>query len=307
MLSPTAIEESMSNENKIRDAADAVKGVVEAVPIYQDALQPAAKEIGTALQTITKAIHVALAPISALVWGYEKIRDYLNETLTEKLKNVPPERIVTPSPSVAGPTVEALRFAAHEPSLRELYANLLATSMNFETAHNAHPAFVDIIKQLTPDEARIMQCLALRSVIPFIHGYIYMRQVPVTPFGNRVRIGVEYLSSLPKEAPLVYPDLMPTYVGNLERLALVDFAKPSSSQQDKCDWEPLKEEVRKRFFATIVENWEGDRKDFENHLDMIKEQVAGCLFVSTEMRLSLRYLGLQFCKACISAENANRE
>ncbi len=33
----------MSEENKIKDTADAVKGVLEAVPIYQDALQPAAQ------------------------------------------------------------------------------------------------------------------------------------------------------------------------------------------------------------------------------------------------------------------------
>jgi hypothetical protein len=31
----------MGEENKVRDAADAVKGIVEAVPVYQDALQPA--------------------------------------------------------------------------------------------------------------------------------------------------------------------------------------------------------------------------------------------------------------------------
>jgi hypothetical protein len=114
----------MGDENKIRDAADAVKGVLETVPVYQDVAQPAAKEIGTALQTVAKAIHVALAPISALVWGYEKIAEYLDKTLTEKLKGVPAERIVTPSPAVAGPTVEALRFTAYEPSLRELYWQL---------------------------------------------------------------------------------------------------------------------------------------------------------------------------------------
>jgi hypothetical protein len=57
----------MSDDSKIRDTAEAVKGIVEAVPIYQDAVQPAAKEIGTALQTVAKSIHVVLAPVSALV------------------------------------------------------------------------------------------------------------------------------------------------------------------------------------------------------------------------------------------------
>jgi hypothetical protein len=63
-------------------------------------MQPAAKEVGTALQTVAKAIHVVLAPVAALVWGYEKIGGYLNRKLSEKLKDVPPERIAEPSLSV---------------------------------------------------------------------------------------------------------------------------------------------------------------------------------------------------------------
>jgi len=63
----------MGDENKIRDAADAVKGIVEAVPVYKDIVQPTAKEVGTALQTVAKSIHLALAPVAVLVWAYEKI------------------------------------------------------------------------------------------------------------------------------------------------------------------------------------------------------------------------------------------
>lgn len=59
----------MADESKIRDAADAAKGLLEAAPIYEDALQPAAKQVGKALETVGKAVNVALAPIGALVWG----------------------------------------------------------------------------------------------------------------------------------------------------------------------------------------------------------------------------------------------
>lgn len=142
----------MSDGSKIREAADAIKGIAEAVPVYQDIVQPAAKEVGTALQTVAKTIHIALAPLSAMVWGYDRIKDYLERALTERLKGIAPENIITPNPAVVGPAVEALRFTAHEPSLRELYANLLATSMDAETAQNSHPAFIEIIRQMTADE-----------------------------------------------------------------------------------------------------------------------------------------------------------
>jgi len=78
----------MSEIEKIADAAEAVKGIVQAVPIYQDTLQPAAKEIGTALQTVAKTIHIVLAPISALVWGYEQIKDFVSCKVAKKLENV---------------------------------------------------------------------------------------------------------------------------------------------------------------------------------------------------------------------------
>lgn len=133
----------MADENNIRDAADAIRGIAEAVPIYQDVVQPAAQEIGKALQTVAKTVHIALAPISALVWGYEQISEFVGRRVTEKLKNVPPERIQTPSPNVAVPALEALRYTGHSEPLRELFANLLATSLDSETARNAHPSFVE--------------------------------------------------------------------------------------------------------------------------------------------------------------------
>jgi len=134
----------MSDDNKIRDVADAVKGVVEAVPIYQDVVQPAAKEIGQALQTVAKTVHIALAPFSALVWGYDKIKDFVTSRVTEKLRETPTERIQTPSPHVAGPALEALRYTGHEENLRELFANLLATALDSATSKEAHPSIWEI-------------------------------------------------------------------------------------------------------------------------------------------------------------------
>jgi hypothetical protein len=117
----------MSEENKIRDAADAIKGIAQAVPVYQDLLQPAVQEIVIGLQTVAKTIHIALSPISALVWGYDTIEDFVSTRVAEKLKHVPLSNIKTPEPHIVGPALEALRYTGHQEALRELYANLLAT------------------------------------------------------------------------------------------------------------------------------------------------------------------------------------
>ena len=123
----------MADEKNIKDVADAVKGIVEAVPVYQDVVQPAAREIGTALQTVAKTIHIVLAPVSALVWGYDQIKDFVSTRVAEKLRGVPPENIVAPKPNVAGPALESLKYTGHQEDLRELYANLLAASMDSRT------------------------------------------------------------------------------------------------------------------------------------------------------------------------------
>ena len=43
------------------------------VDIYNDAAHPALSEVGKAIQGLTR---IALAPITGMVWGYEKISEY---------------------------------------------------------------------------------------------------------------------------------------------------------------------------------------------------------------------------------------
>lgn len=61
----------------IKQTIDSATALTKAVPIYQDAVQPLAKEAGKALGIVGKAVNVALAPISLVVWGYDQISDFL--------------------------------------------------------------------------------------------------------------------------------------------------------------------------------------------------------------------------------------
>ncbi|MEN3331444.1 MAG: hypothetical protein V7641_809 [Blastocatellia bacterium] len=290
----------MADENKIRDAADAVKGIVEAVPVYQDALQPAAKEIGAALQKVTKAIHVALAPISALVWGYEKIAEYLDKALTEKLKKVPPERIVMPSPSVAGPTIEALRFVAHEPTLRELYANLLATAMDADTAISAHPAFVEIIRQLTPHEARLISHMATSLFNPVLSGGISLlinEEEAVMEFRHYSLLDQEI--GLEQEIQGWPIGLTLSYLDNLMRLGLAEIL-PAVEQGDISQSKyPLIEERAKAVVTNIVSMQGAGGETKVSSLE-IKD-----IRTSKEL-IRLTALGHQFHSVCMGSPESNQ-
>lgn len=264
----------MAEENKIRDALDAAKGFAEALPVYQDVVQPAAKEVGTALQTVAKMIHVVLAPVSALVWGYDKICDYVTASLSEKLQHVPKERLITPSPAVAGPTLEALRYAGHEPSLRELYSNLLATAIDEKTAREAHPAFVRIIEQMTPDEARIVGLFTLRRPFPLVSVLANRKDAPG---------GIDYLrhfSLLGYEAGCVHPELTPSYLDNLCRPGLAEVPDFDYYTAPGV-YEPLEKHPIVLAAVAEVQKMEGRTPE-------VKQKA-----------LRVTSLGKQFCEACV--------
>jgi Abortive infection alpha len=207
----------MAEENKTRDVVDAVTGLVKTVPVYEDALQPAAREIGAALQTVAKSVHIALAPVSVLVWGYDQIREFVNSKVAERLRHVPPERIVSPKPHVAVPVIEALRYTGSEPLLSDMYANLLASAMDKSTARGVHPSFVEIIRQLTPDEAKLVSLFVRDIQFPLVT----VRSSDVLQKGAYIDM-LENYSHLGRIAGCEYAEMTPEYLGNICRLGLAE-------------------------------------------------------------------------------------
>ena len=204
-------------EGKIEGTINAVTGLLKEVPVYQDALQPVAKETGKALQTVGQVVNAALAPIRGLVWGIEKIEDFLNTKVAEKLSKIPKERIQTPDPSVAVPSVavpavESLRYTGHNETLRELYANLLATSMDADTAKNAHPGFVEIIRSMSSDEAKIIKFIAAVGAQPMLN---IRKHIPSEDGNITVH---KYVSFIGGKAGCEHKELMTFYFDNLLRL-----------------------------------------------------------------------------------------
>lgn len=269
----------MNDNSTIRDTAETVKGIFEAVPVYPDVIQPAAKEVGTALQTVAKTLHILLAPVSALVWGYEKIRDHVTEKVSEKLKELPAERLQSPEPHVAGPALEALRYTGYQESLRDLYTNLLATSIDSKTAHEAHPAFVEIIKQMSPDEALIMRYFAGSQIHPMLD---LRKELVDSRLGTWV---LRNFSLVPKQAGVKCPNLGSNYLVNLQRLGLLELRENYTLQREGED------------IYTSLENCPEVKLAVEgiDNLDGYKPQVAHGAIIVTD-------LGMQFLRACVYEE-----
>lgn len=130
------------------------------------------KEVNKALTTIGKVINAALVTIKPFIWSFEMIGEWLDKKLPEKLQSVPPENIITPPINIAGPTIEAMRFTGENDILREMYANLLAKSMDKRTVSEVHPRFVEVIKNLTPLESKILNYFS-NIENPYINKYTF--------------------------------------------------------------------------------------------------------------------------------------
>lgn len=200
----------------IKQTIDSATALTKSIPIYEDAVQPLAKETGKALGTIGKAVNVALAPISLVVWGYDQMRDFLENKVSEKLENVPQDRITTPPPNVAGPAIEALKFTGQDETLQDMFANLIANSLDSRTVLEAHPSFVDIIKSLTPDEGLILKVFVATKQFPMVD--IKLQNKKDRGF-NIIHRNVTKIGAI---AGCAHQQLTPNYLDNLCRLGILE-------------------------------------------------------------------------------------
>lgn len=133
-----------------------VSAVVERLvsPAYNDLLQPSMQEIGKGL--------AGLAASWMHGWQAQGILarrnlETLESALSAKIEEIPEERRISPDPAIAIPAIQAVSYMGHHESLRDLFINLLASASDTQTSEVVHPSFIEIIKQMTPLEATILE------------------------------------------------------------------------------------------------------------------------------------------------------
>ena len=121
---------------------------------------------------ITHAVGKSLADIWDLVFGpvdlyvekkrLERQKDLqdFKDALFQSVEKIPEENLVEPKFSVVGPVLEASKFYFEEKDIREMFARLIAASMDHRYQDIAHPSFTEIIKQMTPLDAQNLTCFS---------------------------------------------------------------------------------------------------------------------------------------------------
>ena len=97
----------------------------------------------------------------------------LHEMLIRELDKMKPKAIVPPTPKTAIPVLQNAAIT-DEVEIREIYAKLLASSMNEELVSSVHPSFVNIVNQLSTYDAKVLK------IIKDIHDSIPLARVIFT-------------------------------------------------------------------------------------------------------------------------------
>jgi hypothetical protein len=186
--------------------------------IYKDGLAPATQETGKLLADVVKTIRLALAPLQIGA----ALQDRLERFITESIRRVPEERRITPPPQILGPTVEAIKYEPEGTPVDEMFSELLSRSMDSERVSEAHPAYPLLIRQLSPDETRILRTLYERP-------YECVFRDRLLESGRFRRDGIER-DELPRDV-LEYPDSLGFYMDHLQQMNLAGLFEDYKNQE----------------------------------------------------------------------------
>jgi hypothetical protein len=82
------------------------------------------------------------------------------DAIDKKFAEIPDDKI-NPEPdiSIIGPALEASKYYINREDAREMFATLIAAELNIEEKDKVHHAFVDIIKQMSSNDAKLLKVI----------------------------------------------------------------------------------------------------------------------------------------------------
>lgn len=144
--------------------ANSVSKAVEKVPdIYEDALKTPLKESSDLVTLIPQGVKAALVPFRQWIAKREYQLAKIEKIIAQELEHVNEDKIILPDTYVSIPVIQAISYSMDSKELRTFYARLLSKAMNVDTKDLVHPSFIEIIKQLSPLDAKAIDCIGYLS------------------------------------------------------------------------------------------------------------------------------------------------
>ena len=275
--------------------------------IYRDILSPSFKKAGNALGTLIEFGTIPLLPLKLLS---SKARYYFEKNISryeKKLEHEKSEPVIQVPEYIGLPILDKLTYL-NDDYLCELFTNLLCTASFESKIGLAHPKFISILNDLSSDEAKLLQYLNKKDMIPTIDILINLKEKQISKpesisksmydatmklidnfeVGEKI-ISASNLTGLEFEVDLVFPNIH-FYIENLEFLGLIKIERNKSYADNSSQYKILKH----RYSGIIKNTDDACQEIIEKVGDNYK-----CETIIEEGYFEFTTIGKQFLKACI--------
>lgn len=189
--------------------SELAKGSTQLVnQFYQDLAQPTVKAIGKTLNT---TFEFATIPALALGFATDMVKANFAKRLEEykkKLDKIPEKDRCVVEPEIGEPIIRNLMNTTND-QIADLFTTLLANASNIKTLDKAHPKFAQIVQNMTPDEAKIIEYLKDKKFVCYVD------------FRGNVKNGkgyielMKYVTKIDLQVSLEFPRNINAYISNL--------------------------------------------------------------------------------------------
>ncbi|HEY1129151.1 MAG TPA: DUF4393 domain-containing protein [Roseateles sp.] len=196
----------------VADAFSKFTGLLET--IYADLAQPGVRQVGKALETSLGLGNTLLIPISLV---NERARILFTQNMDKyrkEMETVPEDEVIPAAPEIAVPIIEKLTYVSDE-KLSDLYTKLLASASDKRRVKNAHPSFVNVINNISPDEAILLPRIYREGRVPYLTALAQRIGEPGT-----ISLGNATEDRLAEG--LVFEENVSAYLANLSGLGILE-------------------------------------------------------------------------------------
>lgn len=151
------------------------------------------------------------------------------QLINEEVSKIHPDKIVEPQMSILGPAIQSSEFFFEEEHYREMFSKLIGSSINADKQVRIHPSFVEIIKQLSTNDA-----IFLKKLASLTHAHMTIAKVQVTledkakghlsiPESNIIMSRIRF-DRFEISTNLIPDRTISSCIDNLNRLGLISFS-----------------------------------------------------------------------------------
>ena len=178
--------------------------------IYDDLFSPSLQEAWEALKNVVWLVTTITLPFAYAKKWTNKTLDRNLENYQQKLLRVPIEDRIDVLPEAWVPILEKLNYYSNE-KLVDLFTELLAKASDKNNLAKVHPKYINIVENLSEDEALILEYINKRRFfkIPFINIHSKTKE------NNHYSVLLENYSDLFNIESVNFPENMNAYTNNL--------------------------------------------------------------------------------------------